>query len=132
MSHSHYLQEIVKLVGHQSAIRLVRSKGGQCFGFPYSENLDDRNWLVLIIGIDNAKKLCDRFQCEKIKLPIEVNALIQLRNDAIIQDFKSGSSISSMAKKYEIDRKHVQNILDKYNMRGKSDGQEAQQLGLGV
>lgn len=113
MSQSNCLKKIVELIGHQATIRLVRAKGGQCFKLPMTEHLNDVHWLVVTVGMNNAKKLCDYYaQSDKIKLPIEVNALLQLRNAAIAIDYQSGMSISQIAKDYQVDRKLIQNILD--------------------
>lgn len=131
MSHSHLLDKVVSLIGAQSAIRLVRAKGGQDIGFPYADHLHDLHWLVVLVGHDHAKALCIEFQGASIKLPIEVNALLQLRNKAIAHDFENGKSVSQLARDYEIDRKLVQNILDRFGLRGKVVEQDPQ-LGLGV
>lgn len=46
MSYSHYLKDVVSLIGHQAAIRLVRAKGGVDISLPHVMNLCDSNWLV--------------------------------------------------------------------------------------
>ena len=125
MSHSNCLKDVVNLIGHQAAIRLVRAKGGRDIGLPYQNELHDLHWLVVIVGMDNAKKLCVHFEGHKLKLPIEVNALLQLRNEAIADDYRSGGSVSGIANLYQIDRKHVQKILDMFGLRGKIKAQDS-------
>ena len=88
MSFSHSLKEVVNLIGHQAVIRLV-----------------------MLVGMDNAVTLCKNFEGQKIKLPIEVNALLHLRNEAIIQDFNNGMKKIKLAAKYQVDRKLIQAIL---------------------
>ena len=134
MSHSNCLKSVVDLIGHQAAIRLVRAKGGRDFSLPQTSELHDLHWLVVIVGLDNADVLCDYFRGASLKLPIEVNALIQLRNEAIVVDFNRGVSISELARNYQVDRKLIQNTLDKFGLRGKPMPHQAedQQLGLGV
>lgn len=117
MSYSHYLKQVLNLIGHQSTIRLVRAKGGRDITLPIEKNLTDNNWLVVLVGMDNAKKLCNHFNGNSIKLPIEVNALIQLRNASIAIDYQDGSSISELASKYQVDRKLIQKILDSFCFR---------------
>lgn len=119
MAYSNCLKKVIELIGHQASIRLVREKGGKHFSFPKIETLNDTHWLVTIVGFENAKKLCEHYQSDKIKLPIEVNALIQLRNASIALDYQEGVSISQLADSYQIDRKLVQNILDSFLLRGK-------------
>ena len=75
--------------------------------------------------MDNAKKLCVHFEGHKLKLPIEVNALLQLRNESIVEQYNNGISISRIANAYQIDRKHVQNILDMFGLRGKIKAQDS-------
>ena len=111
MSFSHSLKEVVNLIGHQAVIRLVRAKGGRDIGFPQCSHLHDFHWLVMLVGMDNAVTLCKNFEGQKIKLPIEVNVLLHLRNEAIIQDFNNGMKKIKLAAKYQVDRKLIQAIL---------------------
>lgn len=117
MSHSHTFQRAINLIGVHAAIRLVRAKGGQDITFPLVGNLHYLHWLVVEVGMDNAIAMCKEFRGESLKLPIEVNALLQLRNQAIIEEHELGHSKSSIAKKYGVDRKLVQTIIDKYEHR---------------
>ncbi|WHP05776.1 MULTISPECIES: Mor transcription activator family protein [Acinetobacter] len=117
MSHSHVFQKVIDLIGVHAAIRLVRLKGGQDITFPLVGNLHYLHWLVVEVGMDNAITMCKEFRGESLKLPIEVNALLQLRNQAIADEFTAGESISSIAKRYGVDRKLVQTILDKSGLR---------------
>lgn len=117
MSHSNVLDQVVDLIGIHATLRLVRLKGGQTISFPLAQNLHYLNWLVVEVGMNEAICLCDFYQGATIKLPIEVNALLQVRNQAISKDFQNGGSISSIAKKYGVDRKLVQTILDKFDLR---------------
>lgn len=119
MSHSHSFQQVVDLIGVHASIRLVRLKGGQEITFPQVGNLHYMHWLVVEVGMDNAISMCKEYKGATLKLPIEVNALLQLRNQAIAEDFKAGKSISSIALEYGVDRKLVQNILDKFGLRAK-------------
>lgn len=125
MSHSNCLKSVVDLIGHQAAIRLVRAKGGRDIKFPLEQELHDLHWLVVIVGLDNAQKLCNYFLGASLKLPIEVNALLQLRNQAIAADYKNGDSVSHIASVYQIDRKLVQKVLDIFGLRGKVNAQDS-------
>lgn len=111
MSHSHTLQNITQMIGIQSTIKLVRSKGGQALFFPSVHSLHDFHWLVVTVGMENAQKLCVELQGQTITLPIEVNALLQLRNQSVISDFKIGKSKSYIARKHQVSRKLIQVIL---------------------
>lgn len=130
MSHSNVLQQVVKLIGVHSTIRLVRSRGGAEFGLPLPQHLTYMHGLVIDIGFDNAVKLCEEFRGERIKLPIEVNALLQLRNQMIVEEYRHGESTRSLAKRYSIDRKMIENILLKHGCRGVDITPQDQQMGL--
>ena len=92
---------------------------------PQASELHDLHWLVVIVGMSNAEALCDYFRGASLKLPIEVNALLQLRNEAIAADYKNGDSVSHIANVYQIDRKLVQKILDIFGLRGKVNTQDS-------
>lgn len=117
MSHSNALDQVIELIGVHATIRLVRSKGGQELKFPQAENLHYLHWLVVEVGMDNAVKLCEAYKGATLKLPIEVNALLQLRNEAIARDFQTGMSVSLISKEYGCDRRLIQTVLSKYGLR---------------
>lgn len=109
MTHSTQLEAVIKLIGHQSTIRLVREFGGREYMTPPVYAIHDLHPLVILIGRENAMRLSNAF--EKIYLPFEVNALRQMRNAHIKKRFKDGMSISEISRELQLDRKAVQNIL---------------------
>lgn len=119
MAFSHQLQTIINLVGHQSAIRIVRSYGGRSYQVPEERVLHDMHPLVVSIGMASAQALAREFGGLRILLPSEVNALLQLRNESILQRYRAGESISAISQDLEINRKLVQRILDEFQARGK-------------
>lgn len=123
MSHSNNFQQVVDLIGVHASIRLVRLKGGQDITFPLVGNLHYMHWLVVEVGMDNAITMCKEFRGMSLKLPIEVNALLQLRNQAIGEEYQAGASIASLANTYGVDRKLVQTILTKLGLRKKDDSE---------
>lgn len=121
MAHSNNLDNVIELIGIHATIRLVRLKGGREFTFPKSNNLHYMHWLVVEVGFDNAVKLCDEYQGATLKLPIEVNALLQLRNEAIKKDFIAGESKARLAQTYGCDRKLIQTILAGFGLADRSE-----------
>lgn len=113
MSHSHVLHRVANLIGHQPTIRLVRSRGGRELLLPQPATLHDTHWLVVLVGLDNAHRLCRAYAATPLKLPIEVNALLQLRDWSIVDQYRNGANVSQLAREHEIDRKLVQKILDR-------------------
>jgi len=112
MAHSLLLRTIIDLIGPQAAIRLAREYNGREFVVPSRERLHDMHPIVVLVGLANAQALSDRFHGQHIRLPIEVNALLQIRNDAVVKQFLADISISSIAQEFQIDRKLVQKIID--------------------
>mgnify|MGYP000113654184 CR=1 FL=1 len=131
MSHSRQLEQVTKLIGPQAAIRLVRKKGGQYWSPPHVCSLSDFHWLVMLIGREKSEAFCEEFRGVEIKLPIEVNTLVQLRNESILRDYNAGVNVSQLAENYELDRKMIQKILDTFDARGKVTV-KSQQIELGV
>lgn len=65
------LIEIIKeALGEAKALKLLEAKGGQEVYIPTPENLLDSHWLVEILGRPLAVKMCERFQKEKLSLPL--------------------------------------------------------------
>ena len=116
MAHSNNLDRVIDLIGIHPTIRLTRLKGGREFTFPKAENLHYFHWLVVEVGMDNATILCNEYQGATLKLPIEVNALLQMRNDIIKKEFLAGKSKAQLAKDFECDRKLIQGILASFGL----------------
>lgn len=112
MAYSHLLKTIIELIGPQSAIRLAREYNGRDFAVPIRHNLHDMHPIVVLIGLGNAQALSERYGGHAIRMPMEVNTLLQIRNEAVVKQFLTGISISSIAQEFQIDRKLVQKIID--------------------
>ena len=79
---------------------------------PLSSRLHDLHPVVVLVGLSNAQALSDHFDGEPIRIPMEVNTLLQIRNDSVVKQFLADISISSIAQEFQIDRKLVQKIID--------------------
>lgn len=69
------LAEIAEVVGAAAAIQIAAHKGGTRVYFP--ARVDQDHWLVAIIGIDKARKLCQHFAVDRkrgqhIEIPLHV------------------------------------------------------------
>lgn len=115
MACSMQLAEVIKTIGHQATIRLVREYGGREYWLPPVYAIHDLHPLVVLIGRDNAMRLAHAF--ERLRLPFEVNALRQIRNDHIVERYAAGVSISEISRDLQLDRKAIQNILSSLGVR---------------
>ena len=68
------LGEIADLIGEVGALNIAAQKGGTRVYFP--ARVDDTHWLAAVVGIDNARKLCDHFAVDgsgqRIEIPLFV------------------------------------------------------------
>lgn len=104
------LDKLVELIGHQHAIELLRAWGGRRLRVPAEITQDHP--LAFTVGLESAQRLVEYYAGTDVDLPAERNFLIDLRNDAILQDFKRERSISWLASTYGISRRQVTSILD--------------------
>ncbi len=113
MAKNRNLDQIAKLIGLQNAIVLTRRYGGRGVSIPTREKLHETHPLVLTIGLAPAYALADEFGGERLHLPPEANALLQVRNTEIVRRFvERGESIRSIAIEFGLDRAMIQKIID--------------------
>lgn len=105
------LNEIVDVCGHQAAIALTRSYGGRQLSVPRPDRMTEEHPIALSIGLTAARKLANARGGERLEIPSEVNAVLELRNEAVVKMFDNGDSIRSIGMDLGISRKWVRNIL---------------------
>lgn len=120
---SSILDDLVHLIGHQHAIELLRAFGGRRLKVP--ADLTQDHPLAFTVGLQSAKRLAAHYGGTDVDLPAERNFLIDLRNDAILIDFKAGHSISALAMRYGVSRRQVNSILDAMGHRDMRMGRAA-------
>lgn len=119
MRDSAQFRRLIEVVGHQAAIRMARAYGGGEYAVPTFPDIHDLHPLVILIGLDAAQRLSHEF--DRVYLPLEVNALRQVRNDHIREQYCSGVSISEISRSLQLDRKAVQNVLADMGVRETND-----------
>ena len=118
MAKNKLLDEVVGLIGMPSAIILTRRYGGKALSVPSLQNLHEKHPIALTIGWEPARKLCQMFGSEMINLPIEVNALLGIRNTEIVRLFvEEGQSIRCLSIAFGIDRGMIARLIDKAGHR---------------
>lgn len=103
------VRELVDAVGIVDAIEIIRRWGGRKWYCP--QNVRPADPLALTLGYETAKRLVEKFGGQDLQLPIERNALIDLRNRAIFLDAQSGDSHEEIAIRYGIMRQRVPQII---------------------
>jgi hypothetical protein len=105
------LNDIVAACGHQAAITLVRTFGGRQLSVPNPGRLDENHPIAMCIGLTAARRLAQTKAGERLEIPAEVNALVELRNEAVVRAFDGNASIRSISFELGISRKWVRHIL---------------------
>lgn len=108
---SRTLNEIVEACGHQAAIALTRAFGGRQLSVPGHDRITETHPIALCIGLTAARKLARAKGGERLEIPSELNAVLELRNEAVCRAFDDGASIRSIGFDQGLSRKWVRNIL---------------------
>ncbi len=108
---SRTLNEIVEACGHQAAIAITRSFGGRQLSVPNLDRMAEDHPIALTIGLTAARKLAKAKGGERLEIPSEINAVLELRNEAVCKSFDDGGSIRAISFDQGISRKWVRNIL---------------------
>lgn len=108
---SRTLNEIVEACGHQAAIAITRAFGGRQLSVPNPDRMTEEHPIALCIGLTAARKLAKAKPGERLEIPSEINAVLELRNEAVVKAFDEGASVRSISFDQGISRKWVRNIL---------------------
>lgn len=109
------LKEIADVIGLGDALELVRRWGGRQLDVPKTARPGDP--LALTMGYDCAKRLVDAFGGRRFELPAERNALLDLRNAAIVDMVAAGTSHEKAALAFGLSRPAINYILRKHRER---------------
>jgi len=104
------LRELSEVVGLGDTLEIVSRWGGRELYIPKAIERSDA--LALTLGFATARKLVDAFGGERLQLPIERNALLELRNRAIVREVRAGDSLADVALRYGLTRQAVRRIVD--------------------
>ncbi len=109
------LRELSEAIGLPDTIEVVRRWGGRDFYIPVK--VEPYDPLALTIGYESAKRLVENFGGQQLQLPAERNALLDLRNAAIIQEAAAGMSHEQIGLRYGMTRQSVAHILRTHRER---------------
>lgn len=103
------VKELADTIGLADAIALVRRWGGRRLYCPVQVGPGDP--LALTMGLESARRLVAAFGGQSLQLPAERNALLDLRNAAIVAAAAGGQSHEKIGITYGLTRQAVSHIL---------------------
>ncbi len=109
------IRELSNVIGLADAIEVVRRWGGRDMYVPVKVESGDP--LALTLGLDTARRMVAHYGGQRLQLPAERNALLDLRNAAIIAQHDGGASMESIGLQYGLTRQAVSHILRTHRER---------------
>ena len=104
------VRQIVRVVGMQAALQLVRNYGGVRLYVP--TNMTPDHILARIIGFEAAVKLAGEYGgMQHFDIPRAAGALRLVRNREIAEKFVKGKSLRQLALEYMMTERGIQKIL---------------------
>lgn len=124
------VKDLQDVVGEQITMDLVEYFGGVGLSIP--SKITRSHSLCYTVGYRYAQLLVEHFGGKRLDLPSERNYLIEIRRQRdrkICKRFECGESIRSIAVDFQLSRKSITNILDKYGVeRPHRQGSEGSQI----
>lgn len=105
------LTQLVARIGLADTLTLVRRWGGRTIRVPTKVSEGDP--LALTLGLVAAQKLVEHYADERLQLPDERHALLDLRNERIAAEADKGRSQESIGVEFGLTRQGVAAVLKK-------------------
>lgn len=109
------LRELSNAIGLPDTLEIVRRWGGRDLYVPVK--VEPRDPLALTIGLESARRLVKFYGGQQLQLPAERNALLDLRNAAIVEEAAGGASHEQIGLRYGLTRQAVSHILRTHRER---------------
>lgn len=101
-------RRIVRAIGLEATIKLLRERGGACIWTPVNAS----GLLVDLIGKEATANLIKEFGPDRgITLPKVDKILLQIRDMQIVAENRRGDNIRTIARRHDLTTRQVQNIL---------------------
>ena len=104
------ITRLIDVVGHQAALELVRGYNGRRLYI--RKRIDPDSPLAMRIGYAAAQQLSTECGGDTIEIPVERNALIKLRDQAIVAELTAGETPRDVAARHGLSARHVRHIRD--------------------
>lgn len=75
------------------------------------DDSDKLQTLIAMLGKEKLLVLCDEFGGASLYVPKKETVLRTIRNEAIIKEFKTGSSLNKLRKKYKMSETQIRAIV---------------------
>jgi hypothetical protein len=112
------VKEIADLVGLHNALELVTHWGGRELSVP--KKMHRMHPIALTLGLEPACKLAENMGGQRLRLPLERNALLEIRNEMIVKEAREGTSITKLGNRYGLTRSAITKILRAFNTQAKN------------
>jgi Mor family transcriptional regulator len=109
------LKELSDKIGLADTIEIVRRWGGR--ELYVHAKVESGDPLALTLGLESARRLVAHYGGQRLQLPAERNALLELRNASIIAEHKGGLSHENIGLRYGLTRQAVSHILRTHRER---------------
>jgi Mor family transcriptional regulator len=109
------LKDLSEKIGLADTIEIVRRWGGRELYVHAKVEAGDP--LALTMGLESARRLVQHYGGQRLQLPAERNALLDLRNASIVDEQRSGSSHEQIGLRYGLTRQAVSHILRQHRER---------------
>lgn len=103
--------ELSEALGLADAILIVRKWGGRDLNVP--KTIAHGDPLALALGLETARRLVNAFAGIRLQLPSERNALLEMRNEAIVAERTRGDTLEEIAVRWGLTRQAVGYIVKK-------------------
>ena len=100
------LQQLIDTIGFDHAMALVKAYGGTRIYVPLSRT----QWLNEVLDDTALRAMCQAFGGSFIDLPKQDKVIQKIRDEKIRAE-RSEYSLNELALRYNLTRRHVQNIL---------------------
>ncbi|MBK5937162.1 Mor transcription activator family protein [Halorhodospira halophila] len=97
-------------IGHTATVRLLRAYGGRRVYIPV--NIAPDHPLAAAIGYRACEPLAQRWGGERLDIPDDQTAILDLRNRQIVAQYTGGEPIRSLARRYGLSPRMVRKVLD--------------------
>ena len=109
---SKLIEELTQQIGFAETIELLRGWGGRRLRVP--KTIDEDHPITYSIGLAAALKLARYYGGTELDLPAERNALMGVRNAALVRDMRKGVPTRECARRYGLTPRHARYIRQKF------------------
>jgi Mor family transcriptional regulator len=109
------VKEMADALGMGDTLEIMRRWGGRELYVPVKTDRGDP--LSLTLGTESARRLVEHFAGQRLQLPAERNALLDLRNASIIAEVEAGQSHEQTGLRYGLTRQAVSHIVKMHRER---------------